>query len=107
MTPIADKFLNTVYSSVKAIALPRFKVGDLVCVKFKTIFEKGDTSNWTMEVFRIVKVQRTNSVMHLLEDYCEKSVAGGFYEYELHRIANLYVYLVEKILHKKGDKVYG
>jgi len=39
---IADKLLNYVYSSVKAVALPRFKVDNSVCVsKFKTIFEKG------------------------------------------------------------------
>jgi len=39
---IADKLLNYVYSSVKAVALPEFKVDNSVCVsKFKTIFEKG------------------------------------------------------------------
>ena len=56
-------------------------------------------------MFRIIKVQKTNLVTYLLEDYHGKSVAGGFYEYELHRVANLNVYLVEKVLHKKGDKV--
>jgi len=40
---------------VKAVA--RFKMGDSVHVnKFKTIFEKDYTPNWTTEVFRIVKV---------------------------------------------------
>jgi len=34
---------------------------------------------------------------YLLEDSCGKSVAGGFYEYELHRVANPDVYLVEKV----------
>jgi len=42
MSTIADKLLNYVYSSVKAVALPEFKVDNSVCVsKFKTIFEKG------------------------------------------------------------------
>ena len=71
-----------------------------------TIFEKGYTSNWTTEVFTIVKVQRTNPVTYLLEDYCGKSVAGAFYEYELHRATHPDVYLVEKVLRRKGDKVY-
>jgi len=35
-------------------------------------------------VFTIVKIQRTNSVIYLLEDYRGKSVAGAFYEHELH-----------------------
>ncbi|KAG5318548.1 YMD3 protein, partial [Pseudoatta argentina] len=43
--------------------LARFKVGNSVHVsKFKMIFEKGYTSNWTTEVFRIIKVQKTNSI---------------------------------------------
>ena len=61
-------------------------MGDSVRVsKFKTIFENGYTPNWITEVFRINKVQKSNPVTYLLEDYREKSVAGGFYEYELHR----------------------
>jgi len=61
-------------------------------------FEKGYTPNWT-EMFRIVKVLilRTNPVTYLLEDYRKKSVAGGFYEYELYRVAKPDVYLVEKV----------
>jgi len=43
---------------------------------------------------------------YLLKDYCGKPVTGGFYEYKLYRVANLDVYLVEKMLHKKGNKVY-
>jgi len=45
-------------------------------------------------------------VTYLLEDYRGKPVAGGFYEYELPRVANPDIYLVEKVLHKKGNKVY-
>ena len=93
------------YNNVKAVAFPRFKVGSIRVNKFKTIFEKGYTPNW-ITVFRIVKVQKTNPVTYLLEDYRGKPVAGGFYEYELHRIANSEIYLVEKMLRKKGDKVY-
>ena len=108
VTPVkADKLLTTVYSHVKIAAPGRFKVGDSVRVsKFKTIFEKGYTPNWTTEVFKIIKVQKTNPVTYLLEDYRGKPVAGGFYEYELHRVANPNVYLVEKVLRKSGDEVY-
>ena len=104
---IAEKLLGTVYSAIKIAGPAKFKVGDSVRVsKYKTIFEKGYTPNWTTEVFTIVKVQRTNPVTYLLEDYRGNSVAGAFYEHELHRATHPDVYLVEKVLCRKGDKVY-
>ncbi|XP_018397172.1 PREDICTED: uncharacterized protein LOC108775341 [Cyphomyrmex costatus] len=104
---IAERLLDTVYSAIKIAGPAKFKVGDAVRVsKYKTIFEKGYTPNWTTEVFQIVKIQKTNPVTYLLEDYRGKPVAGGFYEHELRRVANPDVYLVEKVLRKKGDKVY-
>lgn len=108
VTPtIAKKLLTTVYSHVKIAAPARFKVGDSVRVsKFKTVFEKGYTPNWTTEIFKIIKVQKTNPVTYLLEDSCGKPIAGGFYEYELQRVANSELYLVEKILRRKGNEVY-
>jgi hypothetical protein len=108
VTPaIAEKLLATVYSAIKIAGPAKFKAGDSVRVsKYKTIFEKGYTPNWTTEVFKIVKVQRTNPVTYILEDYRGKSVAGGFYEHELHRATYPDVYLVEKILRRRGDEVY-
>jgi len=56
-------------------------------------------------LFKIVKVQRTNPVTYLLEDYRGKSIAGAFYEYELHRATHPDTYLVEKVL-RRGNEVY-
>ncbi|XP_011706465.1 PREDICTED: uncharacterized protein LOC105461652, partial [Wasmannia auropunctata] len=102
---IVNKLLTTVNNRVKIAAPARFKVDDLVRVsKFKTIFDKGYTSNWITEVFKIIKMQKTNPATYLLEDSRGKPIAGGFYEYELHRFANPDVYLVEKVLRKKGNE---
>ncbi|XP_020297292.1 uncharacterized protein LOC109861862 [Pseudomyrmex gracilis] len=108
VTPaIADKLLITVYSNVKIAGPARFKVSDPVRVsKFKTVFNKRYTPNWTTEVFKISKIQTTYPVTYLLENSRGQFVAGGFYEYELHPVAHPDVYLVEKVLRKKGDKVY-
>jgi len=54
-------------------------------------------------MFKIVKVQRTNPVTYLLEDYRGKSIAGVFYEYELHRAD---MYLVEKVLRRRENEIY-
>ncbi|XP_020295917.1 uncharacterized protein LOC109860912 [Pseudomyrmex gracilis] len=108
VTPaIAEKLLTTVYNNVKITRPARFKVGDPVRVsKFKTVFDKEYTPNWTTEVFKINKIQTTYPVTYLLEDSRGQSVAGGFYEYELHRVAHPDVYLVKKVLRKNGEKVY-
>ena len=100
---------KTLRHSVHALKIAgpaKFKVSDSVRVsKYKTIFEDY-TPNWTTEEFTIVKMQRTNPVTYLFEDYRGKSVAGAFYEHELHRATHPDVYLVEKVLRRKGDKVY-
>ncbi|KYN22303.1 hypothetical protein ALC57_05300 [Trachymyrmex cornetzi] len=108
VTPaIAERLLDRVYNAIKIAGPVKSKVGDSVRVsKYKTIFENGYTPNWTTKVFTIVKVQRTNPVIYLLEDYRGKSVVGAFYEHELHRATHPDVYLVEKVLRRKGDKVY-
>ncbi|KAL6416454.1 hypothetical protein ACFW04_013454 [Cataglyphis niger] len=108
VTPaIAEKLLNTVYSNIKIAAPAKFKPGDPVRVsKFKTIFEKGFTPNWTTEIFRITKVQRTNPVTYLLKDSRNEPIAGGFYEHELLRVFDPDVYLVKKVLRRRGDEVY-
>ena len=47
----------------------KFHVGGKVRVsKFKTIFEKGYTPNWSTEVFEITAVQRTHPVTYILRD---------------------------------------
>ncbi|XP_011061741.1 PREDICTED: uncharacterized protein LOC105150403 [Acromyrmex echinatior] len=109
VTPaIAEKLLDTVYSVIKIASPAKFKVDDSVRVsKYKTIFEKGYTPNWTTEMFTIFKVQRTNPVTYLLEDYRGKFIAGAYYEYELYRATYPDAYLVEKVLRRKGNKWLG
>lgn len=108
VTPkVAKRLLSTVYSHLKIAAPAKFKINDPVRVsKFETVFEKGYTPNWTTEVFRITKIQRTNPVTYILKDYRGEPIDGGFYEHELLRVANPDVYLVEKVLRRRGNQVY-
>lgn len=99
--------LNTVYSSIKIAGRAKFKVGDHVRIsKAKSLFAKGYTPNWSTEIFTIVKVQITNPVTYKLEDMRGQPIEGGFYEQELQKTMHHDIYLVEKVLRKKGNKVY-
>jgi len=92
----ASRLLSTVYSRSKIAAPGKFRPNDPVRVsKYKTLFEKGYTPNWTAEVFRVAEVRRTNPVTYLLTDSRGEPIAGGFYEHELQRISDPDVYLVE------------
>ncbi|XP_024882997.1 uncharacterized protein LOC112461831, partial [Temnothorax curvispinosus] len=59
-------------------------------------------------VYSAIKIARFDKVQttYLLEDYRGKSIAGAFYEHELHRVAYPDTYLVEKVLRRRGDEVY-
>lgn len=86
---------------------PKFAVGDYVRIsKYKGVFEKGYTPNWGVEIFTIDKVQKTRPVTYIIKDYRNKVLQGCFYEFELLPVKHSDVYLVEKILRRRGRKVY-
>lgn len=86
---------------------PKFKVNDKVRVsRAKNLFEKGYTANWSTEIFTISRVKRTKPVTYVLKDFRGEPIAGGFYEQELSQTAHPDVYLVEKILKKRGNEVF-
>lgn len=98
--------LKTAYNRIKIFPKPKFRVGDKVRIsKYKHLFEKGYTPNWTTEVFRIHTIKVTNPVTYLLEDYEGNKIKGGFYERELLKTEHPDLYLVEKILKRKGNKL--
>ncbi|KAF2888489.1 hypothetical protein ILUMI_17684, partial [Ignelater luminosus] len=96
----------SVYDNLKIIGKSKLNVGDMVRIsKYKGVFEKGFTPNWSVELFKIVKKQLTNPVTFLIEDANSTPISGSFYEFELQRAKHPDVYLVEKILKKRGDQV--
>lgn len=85
----------------------KFKVNDFVRIsKFKSIFEKGYTPSWSTEIFQIYKIQFNKPVTYLLQDSTGQKISGSFYEQELMKTDYPTIYLVEKILRRKGDKLY-
>ena len=85
----------------------KFKVGEKVRIsKYKHIFEKGYTPNWTTEIFTISEVKNTDPVTYKLVDYQNRPIEGGFYQEELTKVKYPNAYLVEKIVRKHGNKVF-
>ena len=90
----------------------KFKVGDKVRIsKYKNIFEKSYTPNWTREIFIVDKILPRVPTVYILKDQNNEIIQGIFYEQQMEKIfKNDDIYYVEKIIksrkNKKGIKEY-
>lgn len=99
--------LKSVFNQPKIAGLNKFKIGDVVRIsKYKHIFEKGYTPKWTTELFKVKKIKVTNPVTYLLEDMRGQPIMGGFYEKELQLTRAKDIYLIEKVVRKRGNKLF-
>jgi len=110
MTPVqADKNPSSVMLKQRKIAdcKIKFNVGDKVRISVqKGVFTKGYLPNWSTEIFKVVKINKTSPITYNLKDYTGKPIAGCFYSEELHKTEYPEDYLIEKIIRKKGDKSF-
>ena len=121
---IVNKYNNTVHRTIKMKPIdvtsdsyaeynedfnkkdPKFKVGDHVRIsKYKNIFAKGYTPNWSEEVFVVSKIKNTFPWTYVVSDLNRKEIAGSFCEKELEK-TNQEKFRIEKILKRKGDEYY-
>ena len=82
--PINDDYsasTENVESNPKA---PKFKVNDRVRItKYKNIFSKNYTKNWSREIFIIDSIFKTNPWKYKSKDLNREKIIGSFYEKEL------------------------
>ena len=84
MKPIDVKNNKRVYIDKHNEKDSRFKVGDRVRIsKFKNIFAKGYTPNWSSEIFIINKINDAVPYTYNLEDLNGEEIIGSFYDREL------------------------
>ena len=121
---IVDKYNNPYHSTIKMKPIdvkdntyintakeinnkdPKFKVGDRVKIsKYKNIFAKGYTPNWSEEVIVIKKVENTVWWTYVINDLNSEEIIGTFYEKELQK-TNQEEFRIEKVIKRKGDKIY-
>ena len=85
---------------------PKLKVGDHVRIsKYKNIFAKGYTPNWSEEVFLIKKVKNTVPWTYVINDLNDEEIIGTFYEKELQK-TNQKEFRIEKVIKRKRNKLY-
>ena len=79
---------NTYIDSSKEIndKDPKFKVGDHVRIsKYKNIFAKGYTPNWSEEVFVVSKIKNTVPWTYVINDLNGEEIVGKCYEKKLQK----------------------
>ena len=102
---VVDKYNNTKHSTIKMKPIDvrdnnnkrvyidehnekrsRFKVGDRVRTsKFKNIFAKGYTPNWSKEIFIVDKINDIVPYTYNLKDLNDEEIIGSFYDQELQK----------------------
>ena len=85
---------------------PKFKVSDGVKIsKYKNIFAKGNTPNWSQEIFVIKEVKNAVPRIYVINDLNGEEIIGIFYEREL-QSTNQKEFRIEKVIKKKDNKLY-
>ena len=121
---IGDEYNNTYHRTIKMKPLdvkdntyidfekevndkyPKFKFSDYVRIsKYRNIFAKGYTPNWSEDVFVITKVKNTVPWTYAVNDLNGEEITGRFYEKELQN-TNQKEFRMEKVNKTKGDKLY-
>ena len=121
---IVNKYNNTVHRTIKMKLInvrddsfveynkesnkkdPKFKVGDHVRIsKYKNIFAKGYSPNWSEEIFVINKIKITIPWTYVINHLNGEEITESFYVKELQK-TNQKEFRIYKILKRKGDKLY-
>ena len=118
LNDVVKKHNNTVHRTIKMkpndidsrqevnANAPKFKVGDNVRIsKYKNIFAKGYTPNWSEKISVIKKVKNTVSWTYFINDLNGAEIFEIFYEKELQK-TNQQEFRIEKVIKRKSDKLY-
>ena len=85
---------------------PKFKVPDHARIsKYKNIFAKGYTPNWSEEIFIITKIRNTEPWTYAISGLNGEEIVGNFYEKELQK-TNQKEFRIETVIKRKGNKLY-
>ena len=84
----------------------KFKIGDRVRIsKYKNIYVKVYTPNWSEETFVVKKIKNIVPWTYVISGLNGEEIAGSFYEKELQK-TNQKEFRIEKVTEKKGNKLH-
>ena len=84
----------------------KFQADDHVRIsKYKNIFDKGYTPNWSDGVFVIKEVKNAIPWTYAISNLNGEKIIETFYEKELQK-TNQQKFRIEKVIRKKGNKLY-
>ena len=87
---------------------PKLKVGDRVRLNKKyQVFKKGYLPGWTEEVFMVARVMQGVVPTYKINEWNGTPLRGAFYTLNLQKVTVMDddLFLMEKIVKRKGDKV--
>ena len=100
---VGDDFFAE-YNEESDEKVPKFKVGDHVKIsKYKSIFAKEHSPNWSEEVYVIKKIKITVPWAYVISDLNGEEIIGSFYEKKLQK-TNQKEFRIEKVIKRKGNK---
>ena len=121
---IVDKYNNTYHNTIKMKPIDvknnnftkyyeesneqdaKYKIGDRVRIsKYKNIFAKRYTPNWSEEISVVKKIKNTVPWTYEISDLNGEEIVGSFYEKELQK-TNQKEFRIEKVIKKKGNKLW-
>ena len=73
--------------------------------KYKNIFAKEYTRNWSEEVFVVSQIKNTIPRTYVISDLNGQPIAGSFYEKEFQKTSQE-KFRIEKVLKRKVDQMY-
>ena len=73
--------------------------------KYKNIFAKAYTPNWSEEMSVIKKIKNAVPLTYVIGDLNGEEITGTFYEKKLEKVVQQ-EFRIEKVIKKKGDKLY-
>ena len=80
---------------------PKYKIGDHVRIsKYKNIFAKVYTPNWSEEAFTVSKIKNKVPWTYVINDINNEEIIPTFYEKELQK-TNQIEFRTEKVIKKK------
>ena len=102
---IINKYNNTSIVQLRQYQL-MLKIGDHERIsKYKKIFAKGYTPNWSEKVFVIKKITNAVPWTYFINDLNGEEIVRTLYENELQK-TNQEEFRIEKVIKKNGDKLY-